>query len=286
MNEKKIFSDIVELDPWDFCDDSLLPGPVLLQACNMQMKAFSYFYWNMFNRIKDKKVTFEIPLINLRFFDESVDFLNERRLLFQTEINSVYEDAMLQIHTKMFKSFHPFTPVADCVWNGVECLHANEQDWTLGEFEEPPHLNSELTSLIMPSNEIEVENVSFMLNRLNISAEWKGPAISRHRVLQPYCEYGYMGGFMNYTAFILALGKDALANSDKDYLPAYLKEKYNYRNWRMWYSIKKAFFFDDSIKVLSYYTHFKNKDYIKHEIYLERPRILKSVILEEYVCEE
>ena len=51
---KKIYSEIIEFSAWDFCEDSLLPGPVLLQAVNMQIKTFSHYYWNMFNRIWDK----------------------------------------------------------------------------------------------------------------------------------------------------------------------------------------------------------------------------------------
>ena len=78
---KKIYSEIIEFSAWDFCEDSLLPGPVLLQAVNMQIKTFSHYYWNMFNRIWDKKVTYEIPMMNVHILDKKVDFPIESRLL-------------------------------------------------------------------------------------------------------------------------------------------------------------------------------------------------------------
>ena len=293
MNEK-IYSDVIELMPWDFCEDSLLPGPLLLYASNMQMKAFSYFYWNMFNRIQDKNVTFEVPLINAKIFGEPLDFLKERRVLFQTKINTVYESAMLQVNTKVFKSIEPFTQIAECVWNGVECVHRNKDHWVLGSFDEPLRINDELSLLVPPTDNIQVENTTFILNQLNTDKKekWIGPVITRHRILHQYCEYGFMGAFMNYTGIILSNGKDALLKwieaqgcNVPDVLNS-LKKKTDYCNWKLWYSIKKAFFFDDTIEVASSIISFAGNSYIKHEIYSIAPKILRSIAIEEYKLKE
>lgn len=288
---EKIYSDVIELTPWEFCEDSLLPGPLLLHACNMQMKAFSYFYWNMFNRVQDKKVTFEVPLINAKIFDESLDFLKERRVLFQTKINTVYENAMLQVNTKVFKSAEPFIPIAECTWNGVECIHRNKNNWVLGYFDEPPRVNDELSSLAPPTDNIQVENTTFILNRLNANKEarWIGPVITQHRILHQYCEYGFMGAFMNYTGVILSNGRDALikwAETQGENILDSLKKKTDYRNWKLWYSIKKAFFFDDTIEIASSLMSLAGSSYIKHEFYSISPRILRSIAIEEYKLEE
>lgn len=282
---RKIYSDVIELTPWEFCEDALLPGPLLLHACNMQIKAFSYYYWNMFNRIKDKQVTFEVPLINVDIYDHPVDFLNERRLLFQTEINTVYDNAMLQVRTGVFKAADPFTPVAQCVWNGVECMHRDPDDWALGSFDEPPQINTELANLLLPADEVLTQNPTLVLKRLDAAGQWIGKSNIRHRILHPHCEYGFMGAFMNYTGPILSSGKDALLNHAQQCglpIPSYIKKKTDYRGWKMWYSIKKAFFYDDTIEVISSHLHAGGKDYIKHELYSVLPHLLRSIIIEEY----
>ncbi len=283
--QEKVYSDIIELSAWEFCEDSLLPGPLLLHASNMQIKAFAHFYWDMFNRVKDKKVTFEVPLINVRIFDQQIDFLTERRLLFQTKINTVYDNAMLQVQTSVYKSAELFAPVAQCIWNGVECVHSDDRDWTLGAFEESPQINSELASLMVPTEEMLVENPGLLLNRLNTAGEWGGMVSVTHRILHPYCEYGFMGAFMNYTAPVLSMGRDALIRQAPDNdleIPLYLQKKTDYRNWKMWYSIKKAFFYDDTIEVISSYLNYNGHDYIKHELYSKAPKLLRSIIIEEY----
>ena len=283
---KKIYSEIIEFSAWDFCEDSLLPGPVLLQAVNMQIKTFSHYYWNMFNRIWDKKVTYEIPMMNVHILDKKVDFPIESRLLFQTEIQSVYDGAMLQIYTQVYQAHFPFSKIAECVWNGVECYHPDSGDWTLGAFPESPRLNKELASLVPATEEIRVENVSALLNRLKLNSVWYGPAIMEYRILQPDCEFGFMGAFMNYTAQIISRGKDNLMQwlkEQKDIEAApYLYKKTNYQNWKMWQAIKKAFYFDDTVQVQSYYLQANGFDYIKHEIYSKKPHILRNIILESY----
>ncbi len=286
LKRKRVYSDIVELTPWDFCDDSLLPGPLILQACNMQMKLFSYYYWNMFNRVEDKRVTYEVPLVNVHIEDKRIDFMDERRLLFECEANTIFDGTMLQVETNVYKPAYPFERVASCSWHGAECKHNGEEDWVLGEFESVPGITPELSRLLPEAGRPAVENINTALNRISASGEWQGPAETRHKIMHPYCEYGFMGGFMNYTAPMLSAGRDAMLgylelNSPGGY-KGRLAGKLDYRGWNMWLSIKKALFFNDEVIVNSYYLSSNDREYIKHEIYSARPRILRNIILEQY----
>ena len=79
------------------------------------------------------------------------------------------------------------------------------------------------------------------------------------------------------------IGIQSLLEEQKDIEAApYLYKKTNYQNWKMWQAIKKAFYFDDTVQVQSYYLQANGFDYIKHEIYSKKPHILRNIILERY----
>jgi len=286
MQRKRVYSEVIELTPWDFCDNSLLPGPILVHACNMKMKLFSNYYWNIFNRVEDKKVTYEIPLVNMSIFDKTIDFLDERRLLFHTTVHSIFDRSMIQVETDIFKSRYPFEQVAYCNWHGMECWHNDSRDWILGEFEEVPGITPELSCLLPEARESSVENVHTIINKISAAGDWVGSVETDHKMLHSYCEYGYMSGFMNYVGSLISMGKEALlswmkANCKESY-PAPMAKKLDYRNWRVWISIKKAFYFNDNVLMRSSYLKSGNKHYIKHDLYSLKPRILRNVFLEEY----
>lgn len=286
LRRKKVYSEIIEFTPWEFCDDSLLPGPLLLHACNTKMNLFSNFYWNIFNRVEDKKLTYEIPQINLHIFDKKISFLDERRLLFNTEVTTVFDQSMLQVETSVFKSIHPFEKVARCNWHGVECQHNDPNDWILGEFSDIPGITPELTKLVPDARESAVPSIQTLINRISMDNEWKGPATTEHTMVHSYCEYGYMSGFMNYIGPMISLGKNAILKWTEDNLgvdhPAELENKQDYRNWKFWALIKKAFFLNDRVSMKTHYLKLENKHYFKHELFSQRPKLLRNVFLEEY----
>ncbi|MEG6511762.1 hypothetical protein V6C32_07540 [Desulforamulus ruminis] len=286
---KKVYSEIIELTPWDFCDDSLLPGPILVHSCNMKMRLFAHYYWNIFNRVEDKRITYEIPLVNLHILDKPIHFLDERRLLFQTSVQSIFDGSMIQVETGIFKARAPFEQVAYCNWHGMECWHNDPNHWVLGEFKEVPGITPELSQLLPEAEESSVENIRTVMNRISAAGDWSKPVETTHKMLHSQCEYGYMGAFMNYVGPLISMGKDALlkglaVNGPKPY-PASLAQKLDYRNWRLWVSIKKAFYFDEEISMKSSYLAWGSRHYIKHELYSLKPAILRNIFLEEYVLE-
>lgn len=289
LKRRRVYSELIEITPWEFCDDSLLPGPVLLHACNAMMNGFANLYWNIFNRVEDKKLTYEIPQIYLTILDEKVDFLDERRLLFNTEVSTVFDQSMIQVETGIYKSFQPFQKVAQCNWHGVECKHNDPDDWILGEFSDIPDIAQELAKLLPDAIESSVPNLQGMINRLSMEDEWQGPAITEHTMIHSYCEYGYMSAFMKYIAPLLSIGKNAILKWTRENIgsdhPVELEKKADYRNWKFSALLKKAFYHNDEIFMNTYYMQKNNKYYLKHELISKKPRILRNVFLEEYTLE-
>ncbi len=167
LDRIKPYSEIIELTPWDFCDDSLLPYSIIKHSCNVHQRHFGSYYWNLFNRVEDQRVTYEIPLFNLEIMDKQVDFLDQRRLLFETNSSTVHDKSMLQIQVNVFKSVSPFEKVAVCNFIGAECLHNDPDNWIFGEFTEPPQVTSKLSELLPESDRLIVENTVARLNQID-----------------------------------------------------------------------------------------------------------------------
>lgn len=284
INRLRPYSEIIELTPWDFCDNSLLPRGIVRHCCDVHQRHLGHYYWNIFNRIQDKKVTYEIPLINFIIYDKEVNFLDERRLIFQTQAETLNRK-MLQIKIDIYKSVYPFERVASSSCLGAECQHDDPKDWVLGSFPDTPQIADELADILPEAQESIVENTQSVLNVLDYEGEWIGETVSEHVMIEDYCEYGCMAAFMNYVTPVIEIGRRKLIKELRRKEPEAVKrlsQRRNYRNWKIWLSIKKAFFLGDEFEMKTTYLVCNGKDYLKHELYLKRPRILKQIIIEEF----
>ncbi|BBB93416.1 hypothetical protein [Methylomusa anaerophila] len=288
VNRVKPYSEIIELTPWDFCDNSLLPRAIVRHCCDVHQRHLGHYYWNIFNRIQDKKVTYEIPLINFTILNKDLNFLDERRLIFETRAWTINNRSMLQIKIDIYKSVYPFDVIATCSCLGAECVHNDPNDWVLGEFTDTPQIIKELADILPEAEESIVENTQSIINLLESEGEWIGNVTTKHTMVEDYCEYGYMAAFMNYLTPLIGIARRELIKElglqGKVIIPDELSTKKNYKNWKLWLSIKKAFFLEDEIEINSSYMSVNGKHYLKHELYLKRPKILKQIILEEYSC--
>ena len=285
MNRIRPYSEIIELAPWDFCDNSILPRAIVRHCCDVHQRHLGHYYFNIFNRIQDKKVTYEIPLINFNIFNKDIEFLDDRRLLFETRAWTVNK-RMLQIKVDIFKSTYPFEKLAASACLGTECIHDDPDSWPLGRFEDTPDITSELSELLPSVEESIVENTQSIINYLESEGEWIGSAVTNHTMIQDYCEYGYMAAFMNYITPLIEIGRRELLKQLKKSgadIPKRLSARKDYKNWKLWLSIKKALFLDDEIEIKSSYMRAHEKNYLKHELYLKRPKILKQIIIEEFL---
>jgi len=284
VNRIRPYSEIIELSPWDFCDNSILPRAIVRHCCDVHQRHLGHYYFNIFNRIQDKKVTYEIPLINFNIFNKDIEFLDDRRLLFETRAWNI-NGRMLQVKVDIFKSTFPFEKLATSACLGSECIHDDPANWPLGRFEDTPQITSELSRLLPPAEESIVENTQSIINYLESGGEWIGSAVTNHTMIQDYCEYGYMAAFMNYLTPMIEIGKRELLKQlqkSRVDISKRLSVRKDYKDWKLWLSIKKALFLDDEIEMKTSYMRAYGKDYLKHELYLKRPRILKQTIIEEF----
>ena len=284
LNRLRPYSEIIELAPWDFCDNSILPKAIVRHCCDVHQRHLGHYYFNIFNRIKDKRVTYEIPLININILNEDIEFLDERRLLFETRL-WLLNKQVLQIKIDIFKSTYPFQKIATSACIGTECIHDDPENWPLGRFNEALGVSSELSELLPLAEESIVENTQSIINYLESEENWADSVVTSHIMIQDYCEYGYMAAFMNYITPLIEIGRRELAKKlKKDGIepPKRLLSRRDYKNWKLWFSIKKALFLDDEIELKSSYMMVNEKEYYRHDLYLKKPKILKQVIIEEF----
>ncbi|MFC1496457.1 hypothetical protein ACFL52_03485 [Candidatus Margulisiibacteriota bacterium] len=254
----------------------------------MALKYPACYLWPLLNRVKDKRANFEPVRMYIDFSDKEVVCPEHSRMLFHTRINTIFNQRMFKFETDIFFSAYPFEQVANCIIELRETLNIDTRDW-LGYFTEVGKpIQSEFKNFLQEEPPgYKGLNVTKKLKSIESGSNWIGPVETRHTVIPDYCEFANMFAFMCFAGPVTSIGKHAILRWLKEKgtrpYPDFLEKKLGYQNYKLWVDTKRALYLNDRFSVETSYMQSGGNHYLKHEIHLEKPRLLSMILLEEYL---
>jgi hypothetical protein len=279
------YSEVIEFAPFDFIGRSLLPGSFLRCAYTMLEKYLGYHFYPLFRRMEQERRNFEAASVCLEVGKKELSFPDGRRLLVQAEGFTTYNKRMLKGVVKAYQSDHPFEWVATCVMECKEVMVENTDDWLAVPTDLGETISSELIKSLPEAP--EEKSVPVRLREMQrAGAEWLGPAETWHLILPDYCEFAHQYALVHYAGPFVSLGRRAvletLRSSGHSPFPEHLELRLDFANWKLWMWLRRGLFMNDRVLLQSYYADFQGRSYLKHDLYLERPRVPAVTFLEEH----
>lgn len=279
------YSEVIEFAPFDFIGRSLLPGSFLRCAFSMLEKYVRFHFYPVFSRMEEQRRNFEPASISLEFGGRELSFPLHRCLLVRAEGFTTYNKRMLKGVVKAFQSDRPSDWVATCVMECKEVLVDNTDDWLAVPTDLGEVISSELIKSLPEAP--EEKSVPVRLREMQREGvEWLGPAETRHLIIPDYCEFAHQYALMSYAGPFVSLGRravlDKLRSSGHSPFPSHVENRVDFANWKLWMWLRRGLFLNDRVLLQSHYADFQGRSCFKHDLYLERPRVLAVTFLEEH----
>lgn len=283
---KKYYSEIIDLKSKEFTSQSLHPGALIDRFWENIFANFAFHYWDIFNRLADRKITFETLSFILKNNPVPISFPKNRRMLFQSDISTFLNKKMLKADVIMFQSHSPFEEVATCSAVLKEALFDDAHSLMGGITMAGAGIGEELEEIIPAEKRFIPERITGQLNRLKAKGKWLGPVETQHTAIFDYCHYVQLAVFFSFFSPVMNIGRHKLLKwIEAEYPETHhrkLSQKLDFTNWQMWASLSQSMYLSDDFTVESYYMETDGKIYLKHEIYRKRPRLTSNLILEEF----
>lgn len=279
-----MYSELIELTPWDTTNDRLRPSTILARSYQVLEKHLGYEYWPMLARAREKGVNFEATRLRVEMFDVKFNFPEQRRILLQSEFHTIHDRRMLRMDLTIRDAAATEVKLAKFTVELVEIVGIGS-DW-LGVSRGPgEQMESEIVKLVpeLPPALGKPLNMLTVRSEAEASGSWIGPHISEHVVLPDSCEFVGMWTFVTSIGPLIDQAKWNCRKTfgSRDGCAAIAaRDPFEYKNWVLSVDMKHPLYLHDEFTVETSAKTTSDAIWYRHQLFRKQPRLQTAVMFE------